>query len=173
MTIAASSQIRWRPFSGYADPRLPIGTWAVNAGVTGDASGGLRVAQIVFVLATAPRASLMWSLEQMHVEDSDNNSKNGNIVASNLDPIISSRTWRIGLGDSTTTALLVLPATYPTFPLWLGGQAVGALTASLDISFANINASVLVVSAEGYIWAARSRSIEGGPQRPAQGLYSP
>lgn len=170
MTAVASIQVVRRPFNGYDDPRLPVGLWVSEQAVIGDATGGFRVVQLVFNPASAPRASLFYSLEQIHISDTDNNSKNGAITSQNLDGVIGSQVWRVTIGDGP--ALATIPfQNLPDFPLFLGGQIVQGTTSSLDFQFANVDGATLNCSAQGYMWSARSRSTPGGPQRPVGGLF--
>lgn len=137
--------------------------------MTGDASGGQRFAQLVFVAAAQPQGSELWSLDQLAVNDTNNVSKNGTMQAVNLDRAIGAQQWNLRLEAGTLEAGTRLEQL--VLPLFLGGQSSQGPTASLDVFLANDDGEVLTLSASGYIWGARSRSTPGGPQRPAQGLY--
>lgn len=169
MTIVADAPIRRRPWPGYSDPRWPTGLWVGDVTVTGDASGGLRFARLILVAALQPQGSEIWSVEQMAVTDSDNNSKEVTLQAVGLDRTLSTQTWNVNLAVGPVTA--GLRSSNAGMPLFLGGQATLGSTVSLDIFVANVDVVTLQFQAQGYIWGARSRSTPGGPQRPPQGLY--
>lgn len=170
MTIAADTPIRRRPWPGYADPRLPTGMWVGEAIVTGDASGGLRFARLIFQEALAPQVSELWSLEQLSSNDTSNVSRSGTLQAINLDRVVFAQLW--GLRWEAGPSVAAVRLEQLRMPLMLGGPARGGLTASLDVFLDNVDGGILEMQAQGYIWGARSRSTPGGPQRPQQGFFA-
>jgi len=172
MSIVTSIEARRRAYPGYDEPNFPLWSWAQAVFVVGDASGGNRTASIVFATGAGPKVSLLWSLEQISAFDTDNNSKNIDLMFEGFDHVVGTSLYRLSLGDGVQMASIPLQ-NYPQFPLWLGGHANQGSPAQINLVAANINAEVLAFNAQGYVWGSRSASIPGGPQRPSRGLYSP
>jgi len=172
MTIVTSLAASRRAYPGYDEPNLPLWSWAQEVSVIGDASGGTRTASIIFAPTTGPKVSLLWSLEQISVFDTDNNSKNLDLMFEGFDQVLGTALYRLNVGDGVLFASIPLQ-NYPQFPLWLGGHRQEGSPAQINLVAANINGTVLAFGAQGYVWGSRSASIPGGPQRPSRGLYSP
>lgn len=172
MSVLATLEARRRPYNGYDDPSFPLYIWAGQTIVVGDASGGTRVASVELAPASGPKVSLLWSLEQISVLDTDNNSKNGDLTFTGLDELLGTQVWRLGLGDGVGTASIPF-SLYPELPLWAGGHAAQGGQAAITFTLANIDATVMVFTIQGYAWGSRSRSLPGGPQRPPRGIFRP
>lgn len=171
MSVAAVLEVRRRAFPGYNDPSLPQWIWVGQVVVVGDASGGDRSGSIILATAAGPKVSLLWSLEQMSILDSDNNSKDMDLTFLGTDELLGTQVMRISIGAGVTTASI--PAqNYPRMPFYIGAHQAQGAAAALLLTAANVNTAVMAFTAQGYCWGSRSRSIPGGPQRPLQGLYA-
>jgi len=176
MTVFDTAQVVFYEFPGHADPGLPIGAWAAQGNVTGDASAGSRILDVVFAPSTQPRNSLMYSLEQLSVLDESNTSSVIEVSTVNLGQAAStdfSQAWAANMVADTAGVNANLLAADAQFfrGLFLGrssGQSVGVL---LRIGADNIDTEDIIVHAEGYMWGVRSLNAPGGPRRPVSGLY--
>lgn len=180
MTVTATTTVRLREFPGFVDASLPVGTWAISALALGDASGGERVIVLEFNPSTAPRSTLYYSLEQFSVNDARNGALAATLRTVNMDPvpglgaIALTQFWSAdtlaaeSAGDSTLN-----PDSFASFrKLWLGRQALNGVAASLNYRIGNSDLDILTVTAQGYYWDQTSLNAEGGPSRPAQGMYA-
>lgn len=170
MSVLAELASRRRAFPGYQDPRYPLYIWVGQTVVVGDATGGTRVASIILATGLGPKVSLLWSLEQLSVLDSDNVSKNSDLTFSGMDELLGTQITKLTIVDGITTASLS-PRETPSLPLYMGAHADQSIAAALTLTTTNVDAAVLVLAAQGYVWGSRSRSIPGGPQRPPTGLF--
>jgi len=170
VSVVTQLEARRRAFPGYDDPRYPLYIWAGQAVVAGDASGGTRSAGIILAPASGPKVSLLWSLEQISALDTDNNSKDCDIILSGLDELLGNQIYRVTVGAAVTTAAFTA-VSLTMLPLYMGGHADQGIAATLSLTLVNVDATVLVFQAQGYVWGSRSRSIPGGPQRPPNGLF--
>lgn len=170
MSVLVELESRRRAFPGYDDPRYPLYIWAGQAVVAGDASGGNRVASIILASSSGPKVSLLWSLEQLSILDSQNTSQDMDLTLTGLDELLGTQVMRLQVSQGITTASL-RPADYPRLPFYMGAHAAQSVAAAITLTAANAAATVLVFAAQGYAWGSRSRSIPGGPQRPPTGLF--
>lgn len=165
-----------RPWGGYDDPALPEGIWVVLAIVTGNGSGGIMQVNIVFQQFEAARlGSEMFSIEQLSCQTSVNVTEQCQVETFNMGPLPSNPKWLLfiedggaGVNSSSSRANAIAYN-----GLFLDGPILPAQTAALSLTVANADPKVMLVSAEGYIWGARSRSLPGGPRQPPNGLYGP
>jgi len=150
----------------------------VSALVLGDGSGGNRSIILEFNPSSAPRSTLMYSLEMFTVTDDSNLAKAGNLRVINLDPIPGlgaialTHRWTADIAADQTAAHLASNAQNALKRIFLGRQAVAAVAASLRYDTDNVDTAICTVTAEGYFWGPRSINALGGPSRPLQGIYS-
>lgn len=178
VSIVEQVDIEYRHWGAYEDPRLPVGLWVGRGNVTGDGSGGLRTITLVFNPATAPLLSLAFSLEQVSIRDGDNVTKTLHLATSTLDPLAGqANTFEIGVdvvASQNSIALLSENGSRALRGLFLGrvSAELALQTAGLSLIGTNLSAPILRLSAQGYVWAARSQSApNGGLLRPNPGLY--
>ena len=178
MTIVGTIQVESRRFSGWTDPRYPIGFWQAALVLTGDASGGTLSIELIFQTANGPERlnSQMYSVERFSATTTDDATKEARIAALNMGGPANvgfSNAYNIrlqnhsiaGAGSSVNGDELVL------CPWFLGSQRLPGIVANLSLALPNINSEINKFEAEGYRWSARSVLVDGGPQRPPTGLY--
>ena len=122
--------VEYRRYGGYDDRRLPTALWKAQGTVIGDASGGTRLIQFAFNLATAVPLSRLYSLEAMYATDGDNIQKVVRVISSNLDRITNAPRllqFNLVLDVGVSQAQLSPESTLVTRKMWLG-QQVNALT---------------------------------------------
>lgn len=176
MTITAEGIVQIYEFAGYQDPSLPIGAWAGVRGVTGDASGGSRILDLVFAAATQPRASTMFSLEQLSVFDEEETEKGCLIQTINLGiigDIAFDQIFNVLMrtGPTTGQSSAGSGADGANLPLFLGRQQGRSVGTFLRASVINSLNNDFIFNAQGYMWGARSINAPGGPRRPIGGLF--
>ena len=176
MSILASDNARLREFRGWQLPQLPIGYWAGQVSVVGDASGGVRQLEMSFNPSAAPRSSIFYSLEQVYITDTNNTTKVGVIESLSMDGVadlILNWVMSLPLTLSQTSAHTNAPDAGHLRGTWLGRQAGAAVNPRLRYTTSNINGSTLLMVVMGYSWSSRAIMAEGGPVRPANGLHRP
>jgi len=167
-----------RPFRGWADPALPDGFWVVHASVLGDASGGLQSINIRFSSAGQPNVSNLWNIEQMILGMSTPSAQRVRMDFGNMD------IQPVGISTGALTKLVSLlledlgaaPASgalaklKDDMPIFLGsaGKEVNGDVAWDVTNILNVSFNVFV---QGYFWGPGAINAEGGPQRPATGLF--
>lgn len=175
MSIIVQENYERRGWGGSDNPRYPIGQWVWSAAVDGDLTGGVRQLDVIFstVLSGKPKSSLMYSLEQFAMGDSDNNTK-ALVVSQQIDADLNrvSHWWMQLQAGPGTVAALVTSANMSHSGIFLGAQPTSQISALLSFSTTNVNGQVFFGTAQGYIWDGRSRSAIGGPGRPVDGLFS-
>lgn len=176
MSIVTQADVHYRRFNGYLDPRYPQGHWFAKLNLTGDASGGVMQAGLVFTRVAQARNSRLYSLEQVSLFSNNNGTpRPGRLFTTNMvGPPLFSLEHRqiINTGADAEGASSTVQATDLAFlPLFLGSQNAQGTTSELALTFANADGVVHALEAEGYWWGARSVLADGGPQRPPTGLY--
>ena len=175
MSVALTDIIRLRPYAGYVDPGLPMGIWAGFIALTGNGTGGTRLMQILFSVGGGRSGGgNLFSLEQIFINDTDNNAKTVDIDCINMDRVANTEpfrnSWVYALGAGVgSRAIRRLESTIAT-PYFMGIPNPGT-QGSLDVKMANVDLAVARVEAQGYWWSPRSLNVDGGPRRPAMGLY--
>jgi len=176
MAVVAQIVVENRRYSGWIDPRYPIGYWQAGLDVTGDATGGRLSIDLLFQpAAPAFLNSQMYSVERISLTADDGTNRIAKLFAVNmggpanlgfehqyaifLEPMT-------GLGESA-----LVPVTMNLLPWFLGSQRTAGISASLSYQGVNSNGVLFRFEAEGYRWGARSVLIDGGPQRPPTGPY--
>jgi len=172
MSVTAVGIIERREWGGLEDPRMPIGTWFSAGGVAGDASGGVATVTMQFQLFSAQAVSGdQFSLEQMTINNSGGVAENASVQMLNMGD--GEQGWAVRLVVTLTPLLIAaLPADIAALKgIFLGGQAAQGADASLRTTVTNTLNAALFVTAEGYIWGSRARSVLGGPRKPAGALW--
>jgi len=176
MSIVAQIVVESRRYSGWIDPRYPIGYWQAALALTGDATGGVIGIDLVFQDALSARLnSQMYSVERFMARTSDGVTRTAQLQAVNMGGPSNE-------GFSHEYALFLTPytgfggaslrgETMPTLPWFLGSQRTPGITASLSFVSDNTDTIIFKFEAEGYRWGARSVLVDGGPQRPPTGPY--
>ncbi len=176
MAVVQSIVVESRRYSGWIDPRYPIGYWQAALTVTGDASGGLLAIDLVFQGATALLLnSQMYSVERVGVTASNNVARVVSLAAVNMAGPANQgflNQYAIAMSPHTHGGGSAINGDQLTFlPWFLGSQRTPAITASLSMITTNTDLIVFTFEAEGYRWASRSVLVDGGPQRPPTGPY--
>lgn len=175
MSVVTRTQYTREPFQGSGIAGEPIGIWTWSDRAVGNASGGVRQLGIIFreVLATAPQSSLMYSLESLYLSDSDNNSKQCDMLWSNLGFATAFvRRMVISVVIGQTYASMIGRDLAGFRGMVLGSQQAQSNRAELQFVVANVNGEDWIGNAHGYIWDGSSLSVKGGPVRPQRGLYT-
>lgn len=177
MTVLGELSVTYRRYSGYAAPALPEGYWLGVVTVVGDASGGALVLTHLFSLGSPKLNSRIFSLDQYSIF-SLNEAANRGVAISTLNmgidgPSAIINRWDLTLdanGASTTSS----PDTNAqnVLPMFLGAMRFPSIQLRLTATMANPGAGVTYqFEAQGYWWGPRAVLVDGGPQRPATGLY--
>lgn len=177
-------QIQTADWGGYLDPRLPEGVWFGEVTAVGDGSGGEIRVMLLTQRAGPRRDSRLYSMEQLSVNTALGASQDIQIQITNL----GINPTEFGLAVSELNWLWVLPVRLSSAvsafrapsladtPIPLGlflGQQIAPLTdTGIRARVGNAALQQLKMTAGGYVWGARSRSAQGGPQRPATGIWS-
>jgi len=177
VSIVGQVNVESRRYSGWIDPRYPIGYWQGSLDLTGDASAGVAGLDLVFQQANGGDRlnSQMYSVERYSVSTSDAVSRNARLSVLNMGGpsnlgfrnLYTVEVQNIAGGQGTAVrtrdALMV--------PWFLGSQRSAGTTASLSLIIDNVDGVIYHLEAEGYRWSPRSVLVDGGPQRPPTGLY--
>jgi len=176
MAVAEDVVVEARRYSGWVDPRFPIGYWMAALTVTGDGTGGSLSVGLVFQGAVpAFLNSQMYSVERFAIRTSDSTSRIVRVTATNM----GGPSGQTGLEHQYTVdvdgqAILggaVRTESLAFLPWFLGSQRNAGTTASLSLIATNTSGVNFQFEAEGYRWSARSVLVDGGPQRPPTGPY--
>lgn len=176
MAIVAQTLVENRRYSGWTDPRYPIGYWQAALVLIGDASGGALGIDLVFQGALAPFLnSQMYSVERFSIGTSDSVDRAMIIHAVNM-----SGPSNEGFAHEYSVLVENVPGAPGTavepdsqiiVPWFLGSQRTVGITSSLSLRSDNVDLVSFRLEAEGYRWSARSVLVDGGPQRPPTGPY--
>lgn len=168
MSVITVTDVTYRKFSGYEEPALPTGFHNTAGASTGDLTGGINVVQFNFASASGLFNSQYYSLEQVMVNEI---ATGGSIIGlsivnfDGLQPNVYSLTL---VGNEFSRSNLE----FRSMPkLFLGQQQSVSTVACISFIVTNVDTVAIQVHIQGYIWSARSTSVPGGPQRPANGLY--
>jgi len=176
VAVVGQIVVESRRYSGWLDPRYPIGYWQAALEVTGDASGGLLGIDLVFQPAEPVFLnSQMYSVERFGIATNDANQRLGRLTAVNMGGPANvgfSHEYSILLDPITIVGGSAARGSEMTFlPWFLGSQRTPGITASVSVVLSNNDTVVFKFEAEGYRWSARSVLVDGGPQRPPTGPY--
>jgi len=176
MSVIVQEFVQGRRYSGYRDPRYPLGTWFAAGTVTGDGTGGTASVDLVFSPATAPTLnSNLYSIEQLSIRDTENVSTTYRVTATNfVGPRNQTLLHTYGMtlvGEDGAAFGVLAGADLAFLPIFIGAQSQQGTTASFTAIRNNTTGIVTIFEAQGYFWGPRSVLTDGGPQRPPTGLY--
>ena len=166
-----------RRYSGWMDPRYPIGYWMGRLEVTGNASGGELGIDLLFQTAfPAVRNSQLYSVERFAVTSTEATDRIARIDVVNMGgPGNAGFRHRYAVLirsiGNVPNAGAGIPEQQALCPWFLGSQGIGGTSASLSFLTTNLDGETFSLEAEGYRWSSRSVLIDGGPQRPPTGPY--
>lgn len=176
--LAVNGQIvvESRRYSGWVDPRYPIGYWQAALAVGGDATGGALGIDLVFQSAlTGFLNSQMYSVERFSIFTADSTDRTMKISAPNMGGPSNFgfvHEYLVLVEDISGASGTSLRAeSQALLPWFLGSQRTAAVTASLSLLTDNTDGVTFTFEAEGYRWSSRSVLVDGGPQRPPTGPY--
>lgn len=177
MSVSNDSQVAYRRFSGYTDPRYPEGQWLGSVTVSEDATGGEVIASLIFSEATAFINSRFFTLEEVGFSVQGTNAGGSVAIATdNLGrdgPAAFQHRFVMALVGGTSS-LFISPQSrdLPALPMVLGAMRVPLVQTRIFARKANLLAGDDDrFEAAGYWWGSRSILVDGGPQRPPTGLY--
>jgi len=175
MSVTATVPVDTREWGGDPDPRLPIASWFRQFSILGDAGGGFMRIIFVFQEAAAPTLDgSMYSLEQLTGILAGVATDDLLVQTNGLGDSSGAQSWIVALLNHASTVTAPVIGRDSAFRgAFLGSVLAQGIEASLRFSTANINGGILNVTAEGYVWGSRSRSVLGGPKKPLGGLYAP
>jgi len=176
VTVFTDFRIDTRPYSGYADPSLPIATYIAQGSTVGDASGGQMNIAFIFQDGDAPRTTEMYNLEQLAMDTSINAAALGTMRLLRMDSLSTNRpafgqSWSLLLPASQGSSENALGIGALALPLWFGAPNVDEGDALVRFIFSNVDLELYLVTIQGYIWGPRSVMAPGGPQRPVGSLF--
>lgn len=177
MSVLTLVPMGLRPWSGFARPQFPVAVWNAEASILGDASGGSRTVAVEFKAANAPGVPRLFNLEQIDAFDNLTATSTVDVLYAGWDHATGD--FDLGLGAfGRGAAMQVSPIAGASLvlsdihlPILLGIPTAAANQVNLQFRMANSDGDTLRVRFQGYVWDARSFQVEGGPQRPATGLW--
>jgi len=172
MSVITVADITYLPYAGSPDPGLPSRVWAVMVTSVGDASGGTNLAQVNLKSAGVPPGNL-FSLEQISVEDTDPTHTAVRISADGMQtfpPDNLSQKWVEFFTDTDEGGDTLLSVERSQPRVWLG-RGGADVAGTLGFRTLNDTNEELRVTAMGYVWTTGAVNIEGGPRRPASGVF--
>ena len=178
MAIVLQINVESRRYSGYVDPRYPIGYWQGALSLVGNATGGLIGLDLVFQQANGGQLlnSQMYSVERVSATHSDGTNRAYTLSALNMGGPANlgfQHSYVVEVRSRSGGVLCSLDGRFLTMiPIFLGSQRSAGTTASLSLVGANVDLLTVRFEAEGYRWSPRSVLVDGGPQRPPTGLYA-
>lgn len=173
--------VHTRPYTGYVEPGLPIGSWIAGAEVIGTASGGFLVMSCLFQHAETVRVTELFNLEQLSMDVAQSTPASAFITTLRMDILApgtevdfgEEQRWLSLLQTDGVGEASMSLADQAGLPLWLGAPSVLGVDAGLRFEFRNANLIEYTVTAQGYMWGPRSVIAPGGPQRPPFGFFGP
>ena len=175
MTVVGQFNYDIRPYAGYVDPGLPIGSYIAQGGLVGDSSGGNVVFTFLFQQEQEEQITELFNLEQLTIDTSAQAVQLALMVTVNMDRLSRNRDVSAQQRQFVTTVVSAGSALNQSevqaFPIWLGSPNLSARagTGGLRFSFANVDLRLYQVTIQGYIWGPRSVLAPGGPRRPVAG----
>jgi len=177
LSIVGQVNVESRRYSGWEDPRYPIGFWQASLQVTGDGTGGFLAIDLIFQQANggARVNSQMYSVERFAASGSEATNRVVQLRSSNMGgpaPTSFQQRYALLLEDAgATIGSASRPDSQAICPWFLGSQRLAGITTGISLLTANIDTITFEFEAEGYRWSPRSVLVDGGPQRPPTGLY--
>jgi len=177
VSVFGTFRIDTRPYTGYTDPGLPIGSWIAQAGLVGDASGGILRMNFLIEREGGVRVSELYNIEQFSADTSSSTGRDITLATINMDRLAPTRQaspqkWRMATivgGDGTSA---IDTAKLMGLPYWLGAPDVDtpAGDKGFSVTFLNIDLLLFAATVQGYFWGPRSVTAPGGPRRPVAGF---
>ena len=177
MSVTGDIDVAYRRFSGYLDPRYPEGQWLGSVTVSGDGSGGTLTGSIIFARATESRLnSRIYSLEEIGASISGTDTQDQiRISTDNLGrdgPAAFQHRFVLLLSEGGTGTIQIFPRDLALLPILLGAMRVPLVNTRILATMINPGVGDdFRFEAAGYWWGSRSVLVDGGPQRPPQGIY--
>lgn len=176
MAVAQTFRVDVRPYSGYADPSLPVAAWIAQAGIAGDASGGNLFIDFLFQPSDDEQISELFNLEQLSIDTTAAADHAGLMATINMDSLApnrpaSTQMWRVLIQGSGLGVAAIDIGQFSVLPLWLGSPSKTEGNGGLRFEFANVDLRLFAVTIQGYMWGPRSVLAAGGPRRPVGGLF--
>lgn len=177
MSVITQIVVESRRYSGWIDPRYPIGYWQAALTIVGDATGGVVGLDLVFQGASPPTLnSQMYSVERLGLTQGNSGNRQIRISAINMagpanQGFLHEYTFLMLGQDTGLNKSAIRADMLSILPWFLGSQRTRGITASLSAVLPNVDGIGFTFEAEGYRWGARSVLVDGGPQRPPTGPY--
>jgi len=176
MVVSADFRIDVRPYSGYADPSLPIAAYVGQGAQIGDASGGNVNFSFIYQRNDDAQISEMFNLEQLALDTSINGGTVGSMRLVAMDSLAANRPmfgqiWRIITENTQGSSDSALDIKALALPLWFGSPNREEGDGLVRFIFPNVDLELYAVTIQGYIWGPRSVMAPGGPQRPVGSLF--
>lgn len=177
MTVTGVFGYNIRPYTGYSDQGLPIGSYIAQGGLVGDASGGTLVFNFEFMPEQDELVTEIFNLEALSLDTNSATGEDVVMTTVNMDQLsrnrpVSAKTYK---WDVTPCVGLAVGSINQVFsdnlPIWLGSPNLSARAGSGNLRFRWVNTDLRLyaVTIEGYIWGPRSILADGGPRRPIGG----
>lgn len=175
MSVSATIGVERLPWQGFQELALPIGVWASQQQVLGDATGGGAAIQMILVESGGSPGAQLFNLEQVAAF---HNGAAAAVVTIATNGMQSFRgfamTQRFSMNipaPGTGANNGISGADLAFLPVWLGAQVNAGTDADLVWSTPNVDTVTVAVRAFGYIWAASALQAPGGPRRPLGGAF--
>jgi len=173
VSVITAVTVALRPFSGYRDPRFPLGIWRGVESSIGDASGGFNEVDIRFQFTEGARSSLFFSLEQLMITNTESAQREARLFTLNMDRVdpttLPTPAWTVLLKATIVGAAAAL---LDRGSLFLGSPSDPNATAILGVQMTNVLNAIMHINVQGYYWGPRSVLQDGGLQKPPQGLFA-
>jgi len=179
MTIGVSARARHMPFRGPDDVSMPSGMWVADVEVTGDASGGEMVLNVILT-ESAQADESFYSLEQFAYQTDQDSGLLSTFSAFNMrnyaDPASPrSMTYNTGPGINGEAGRHgPLPRdTGGLTPLFLGQGPGVNVAAQLFIGLTTTNTLAVAFRTHlwGYRWGGQAMDTPTGPRRPLGSVF--
>jgi len=177
MSIVGQVLVEGRRYSGWTDPRYPIGYWMGALTVIGNASGGVVGIDLLFQQANGGDRlnSQIYNVERIGMFVSNATTRVIRLAGINMGGPSNqgfTHEYSITIAGQTGQARAAIAGDMSNFmPLFLGSQRSAGVSTSLSAVFPNLDLDTYTFEAEGYRWSPRSVLVDGGPQRPPTGPY--
>lgn len=177
MTVFSTFRVDTRPYSGYADPSLPIAAWIASGTTTGNGTGGSLFMDFIVQVAETTRVTELFNLEQIAVHTDASGAIVGILRTEQMDVLNPNvratevQEWVLPLVANGVADSALNLNNLSGLPIWLGAPTDGDVDAGLQLEFLNVDTIVFHATLQGYMWGPRSVVAPGGPQRPPFGYF--
>ncbi len=182
MSVAFNTQIERLPWGGSPLPAEPASIWRGNASLPSDASGGTNTITFRLSLVGAPISGFVYSLEQVSIRVDSSAADIPALIVANLGWIPAElggaaqfdARWHITLlhDAGVLIASMTPEQTDGMRGTLLGGPIPQAtLDGRVRVTIPNTDTETVNVFVMGYVWEQLAVSRQGGPKRPANGLF--